>query len=79
MKQANTLKREGAADTLSSVCGHMRKSSPRLEGGTLQVFLKNCKARKKAWELSSSFLLFLLEKVSGVELSQTKSFGRCSS
>ena len=74
MKQANTLKREGAPDTLSSVCGHMRKSSPRLEGGTLQVFLKNCKVRKKA--LSSSFLLFLLEKVSGVELSQTKSFGR---
>lgn len=38
MKQANTLKTEGEADILSSVCGHIKKSSLRLEGGTLQVF-----------------------------------------
>jgi len=46
MRQTNTLKREGATDTLSSICGRMRRG-PRLEGGTLQAFSKTIKPGRK--------------------------------
>ena len=46
MKPTNTLKREGVTDTLSSVHGHIRNNSLRLQGRTICRFLEDLKMKK---------------------------------